>query len=170
MKRISKPGLYDVPELEYHADSVLAKRLGRSLSHSGAKTLANPKLTPAHFQHEREHGRPAKRTFDFGHAAHAFLLGTGLDIVRVDARDWRTNAAKAAAEEARERGAVPLLAEEYDRAQVMVEAARKHERVRQILDRAEAVEKSAYWVDHQTGVTRRARFDLLSRARSGRLI
>lgn len=173
---VRKPGLYDVPELEYHADTVLTKRLGRSLSHSGAKTLANPKLTPAHFAHEREHGREAKRAFDFGHVAHAFLLGTGLEIAEIPADTLAkdggatTTAAKAFVADARARGAVPMKPDEIQRARDMVDAAHQHPRVRQILDRTEHIEQSAYWIDEQTGVTRRARYDAISRTSRGRLI
>ena len=36
---ITAPGIFDVPELDYHADRLLAPQLGRSLSASGMKTI-----------------------------------------------------------------------------------------------------------------------------------
>ncbi|HVT98963.1 MAG TPA: PD-(D/E)XK nuclease-like domain-containing protein, partial [Acidobacteriaceae bacterium] len=63
-----------------------------------------------------------KRAFDFGHAAHRFVLGEGEDIVPVDADDWRTKAAKEQAESARAEGKVPLLRAEFDRALAMANA------------------------------------------------
>src|SRR3954471_5458063 len=105
---VTEPGVYpDIPELAYHADCVSEG----SLSCSGAKKLLPPSC-PALFKWERENPPPPKRQFDFGHAAHKLVLGVGPELVGVDAPDWRTNAAKAQRDEARARGAVPLLVHE----------------------------------------------------------
>jgi hypothetical protein len=156
---VDKPGVYDaLDEALYHSDPV-ASHLGRSLSVSGAKKLLPPS-TPARFAYEREHGQKASPAFDFGHAAHAHVLGVGATIVSVEADDWRTKAAKEAAAEARERGDVPLLAREYAKAQAMVDALRAHPLASAVLSGGKP-EQSIFWVDDDTGVCRRGRIDWL---------
>ena len=67
----------DVPESQYHADP--------ALSYSGMKTLLD---CPARFAWEREHGRPERAAYDFGHAAHQLVLGVGDPIAIIDADDF----------------------------------------------------------------------------------
>jgi len=156
---ITEPGLYDgLDEATYHADPVAA-HLGRSLSVSGAKKLLPPS-TPARFYWEREHGQAPRAAFDFGHAAHAFVLGVGAQIVSIDADDWRTKAAKEAGAEARARGAVPLLAREYEKAAAMEATLAAHPLASAVLSGGKP-EQSLFWVDEDTGVTRRGRIDWL---------
>ena len=73
MTVIESPGIYELDEATYHADRNLAPTLGRSLSSSGAKALLD---CPARFAYQREHP-VVKDAFDFGHVAHARLLGFG---------------------------------------------------------------------------------------------
>ena len=155
---ISEPGIFhDVSESVYHGDSGLAPHLGRSLSVSGAKTLLK---SPALFDYQRDHGRPPKDVFDFGHVAHKYVLGIGDQVVRVEAEDWRSKDARAAKVEARIRGQIPILAADDDRAKAMAAAVRAHPVAGKLFTEGEP-EQSAYWVDERTGVTRRARFDWL---------
>jgi hypothetical protein len=82
-----EPGVYeDISDTDYHGDK-------DSLSSSGAKALLPPSC-PAIFKQWRDHGRPPKKEYDFGHAAHRYVLGKGSEIVLVDADSWRTNKAK----------------------------------------------------------------------------
>jgi hypothetical protein len=156
---VDGPGLYlDIPEDRYHRDDALAPELGRSLSSSGAKALTT--RTPAHFAWEQVHGRPDRKVFDIGHAAHRFILGRGNEIQRVHARDWRTAAAKAEAAEARLAGRVPLLAEDYRAALGMAKAVKRHPTFGQLFTDGDP-EVSGYWIDPDTGVTCRARADWL---------
>jgi hypothetical protein len=153
---ISAPGIYDLDEAVYHADPC-GPELGHSLSVSGAKRLLQ---SPARFAYEREHGRPEKPAFDFGHAAHLYILGKGSEIARIEATDWRTNAAKDGRTEAYSSGKVPLLAADDDRAQALAQAVKVHPVAAAILSEGEA-EKSLFWTDPETGVTCRGRTDWL---------
>lgn len=161
---ITQQGVYDLPFDVYLADPVP----GGSLSTSGAKTLLN--TCPAVFAYEREHGRPDKAAFDFGHAAHSEVLGDGIQIVVVEG-EWRTNAAKAKVREAREAGATPLHAEDYAAVQAMAAALRAHPVAGKLLDPDRGTpEQSLFWTDERTGVWRRARLDSLPHPGLGRMI
>ncbi len=159
-----QPGVYDgMPDDIYHSDPVP----GGSLSASGARRLLPPSC-PALFKYERDHGRPPKREFDFGHAAHREVLGVGLDVHVVGAPDWRTKAARDEAAEARDAGKVPLLAAEYDQVKEMAKALREHPVARALFDPDHGKpEQSLFWTDERTGIWRRARLDWL-RKRDGR--
>jgi hypothetical protein len=162
---ITTPGVYDMPFDVYLADPVP----GGSLSTSGAKTLLNS--CPAIFAYEREHGRPEKAAFDFGHAAHSEVLGDGMRIVVVDADDWRTKAAREARDQAYAEGATPLLRKDYQHVQAMGDALRAHPVAGKLLDPGRGTpEQSLFWTDERTGVWRRARLDSLPHPGLGRMI
>lgn len=156
-------GVYeDMPEDVYHADPVP----GGSLSASGAKALLPPSC-PARYHYDREHPKP-RAAFDYGTAAHKLVLGTGPEIVIVDAADWRTNKAKEARTEAHERGAVPLLKDAYSEVEQMAAALRAHPVASALLatDRGKP-EQSLFWEDERAGIWRRARLDWLPDPRPG---
>jgi hypothetical protein len=161
---MTEHGVYaDYPEADYHQHP--------ALSASGAKKLLPPSC-PAIFKWEQDNGRPGKRAFDFGHAAHAKVLGVGAEIVTVDAADWRTKAAKEAADAARAVGQVPLLAHEVAQVDAMAAALRQHPFASALFDPARGgkPEQSAFWHDAMYGVDRRCRFDWLPATDGGRLI
>lgn len=165
---VEAPGVYpDIPDLDYHADPVPEG----SLSCSGAKRLLPPSC-PALFKHERDNGRPDKRQFDFGHAAHKLVLGVGLELAVIPGERWDTKAAKEAVAAARARGAVPVKEHEFATVQAMAAALRAHPIASVLLaDGAGTPEASLFWRDPQTGVMRRGRVDWLPNARpDGRLI
>jgi hypothetical protein len=118
---LSEPGVYDIPEDAYHRDPVP----GGSLSASGAKKLLPPSC-PALFHHELRNPEPPKRVFELGSAAHKLVLGSGPELVRIDADEWRTNAVKAEVAAARDRGAIPLKPAAYDAVHQMAAALRSH--------------------------------------------
>lgn len=164
---VTEPGVVlGMSEADYHGDPVPEG----SLSSSGARQLLPPSC-PALFRWALDNPAPPKRTFDFGHAAHRHVLGTGPELVAVDAPDWRTNAAKAARDEARLRGAVPLLAHEMTVVEDMAAVLSAHPVAGAFLhpDRGEA-EVSMFWRDEPTKVMRRARLDWLPTASTGRRI
>lgn len=163
---IADPGIYQMTEQQYHADPVA----GGSLSSSGARRILPPEC-PAKFRYQQQHGQPPKREFDLGHAAHQLVLGAGPEIEIIEADTYRTKAAQQQRDEARERGAVPVLALEWDQVQAMAEALRRHPVANALFDPSRgAPEQSLIWRDPQTGVMRRARFDWLPPQGSGRLI
>lgn len=154
MIELSTGAHFEVPDEQYHRDPVP----GGSLSASGAKRLLPPS-TPAHFAHWRAAGEEYKAEFDLGHAAHRLVLGTGLVIHRVEARDWRTNAAKAEAAKAREVGEVPLLADDHDRVVAMAAALRADPVASKLFRDGGRAEVTIVWRDPATGVMRRGRID-----------
>jgi hypothetical protein len=154
---VTATGIYDMTAEEYHADPVP----GGSLSSSGARKLLPPSC-PAIFRHDQLHGRPPKRTFDFGHAAHKEVLGTGPELVVIDADSYRTKAAQAARAAAYADGAVPLLPDEYDQVQSMADAILRHPVASVLFDPTRGrAEQNLFWRDPATGVWRRARLDWL---------
>lgn len=163
---IDQPGVYQMPADVYHADPVPAG----SLSSSGARLLLPPSC-PALFRYRVDHGQPPNRTFDFGHAAHQQVLGTGPDLVVVNAEDWRTNAAKEARDKAHAAGAVPLLAAEHEQVQAMAAALRAHPVAAVLFEPgAGRAEQALFWHDTEFGVWRRALLDWLRHRGTGRLI
>lgn len=147
----TREGFYAaVPEDEYHADTA-------SLSHSGAKTLLK---APALFRWEQDH--PVhKDVFDFGSAAHALVLGKGMENIYVTpCDDFRTAAARAEKAEARRVGLSVITPSDWLIVCDMADALASHSRTMQLLTDGEA-EVSAYAVDGWTGVLRRCRYDYL---------
>ena len=163
-------GIHDMPELDYHA------LRDTSLSASGAKLLVPPS-TPAHYRWAMDHAQPTKKAFDLGTAAHALALGTGPELVEIPDEILAKNGAasttdsKAFIAEARERGAIPLKADELAQIRAMADALRAHPIAGRLFTPGNGKpEQSLFWQD-VNGVTRRARLDWLpSPTASGRLI
>lgn len=145
------PGVYhDLAEADYHAHP--------ALSHSGAKTLMPPGC-PALFAYQREHGRPDKTAYDLGNAAHKTVLGTGWPTVVVEG-EWRSKDAKAAVAEARANGVIPLHQQDWDAAQAMAGALRRHPLASMLLSNGKP-EASMLWRDQRADVLLRGRVDWL---------
>ena len=147
--------VYGMPEIEYHA--------GPELSSTGAKRILR---SPAHYQWEQEH-RVEKAAYDFGHAVHALVLGTGLDIEVIDADGWRTKAAQDARKAAYAEGKVPMLAKDHARAVNTAVAVRSHPIAGPLFVAGEP-EVSMFWTDETTGVRCRGRIDWLKDFADGR--
>lgn len=152
---ITGPGMYDIPEDVYHADPVP----GGSLSSSGARRLLE--APPAVFDYERRHGKAATDAMAFGTAAHHQVLGTGAEIVPIDAENYQTKKAQEAKAEAIARGAVPMLPHQMSTLGAMAAALREHEVASRLLTSWGRPEQSAFWRDKDTGVICRARYDVL---------
>lgn len=160
---ITEPGIYQMTNEEYHADR-------GSLSSSGARLLLPPSC-PALFRHAQDNPQEPKKTFDLGNAAHKLVLGEGPDLVQIDADKWTTNAVKAEVAAVRDEGGIPLKPIEYEQVHSMADALRRHPVASVLFDPARGKpEQSLFWRDERTEVMRRARFDWLPDARSGRLI
>lgn len=165
-KPIIEPGVYDIPDHDYHADPVP----GGSLSCSGAKLLLPPNC-PAIYRWHQDHPRPPKKAFDLGHAAHKLVLGVGPELVIVDADNWKTKAAQAQRDQAHEEGKVPLLADDHDRVLGMANIIRQHDIAGRLFrPGCGRPEQSLFWTDPRTDVWRRARLDWLPNPSDGRLI
>jgi hypothetical protein len=155
MTVITEPGIYpDIPNDKYHADPVP----GGSLSVSGAKVLLE---APSKYAWQRTHATYSDR-FDLGSVAHALVLDDDtVEIVEVDAKDWRTKAATEAREAARARGAIALLSKDMRTCEDMADAITKNAEAAELLALPGKSEQSAFWIDHRTDIWRRARFDRL---------
>jgi hypothetical protein len=161
---ITEPGVYPMSHAEYLADPVP----GGSLSSSGARMLLPPSC-PALYRYRQDHPEH-KDVFDVGTAAHQLVLGTGPEIVVVDAPDWRSKAAKEARDEARTAGDVALLLDDYSRVVFMAEAIRRHPLAGPLLARSDVQpEQTLIWHDGEFGIWRRARLDA-HRSASRRLL
>ncbi|SIC55431.1 gp60 protein [Mycobacteroides abscessus subsp. abscessus] len=168
-------GIYaGIPDEAYHADHT-------SLSSSGARALLAPSC-PAIFRYEQEQPRKPKKEYDFGHAAHLYVLGEGSEIAALDPAihglnkdgspsksPTSTAAWQDAAREARERGQVPMHIDEIAKAKAMADKVREHPLAAALLADG-AAELSGYWHDRETGVRLRLRTDWLTNPGRGRFI
>lgn len=157
---VTKPGLYQMAEEDYHADPVPGDG---SLSASGAKLLLPPGC-PATYAWARKHPRDPSRAMEFGTAAHRQVLGTGWPVAVWPGSDWTKLVdgvnPRAWREEQRAAGLIPILAREQETITAMAAAIEAHQTARLLLDRGEIMpEMSLFWVDDETGVWCRARVD-----------
>lgn len=151
-----KPGIYrDVEENAYHAGTDEP-----SLSVSGAKVLID---CPARYHYQQSH-RPQKREYDFGHAAHAKVLGVGLEIVAIPddtlsaTGSTGTKAAREFIDQARVDGKVPMKATELAVVDAMASAIESHADAVRLLSTG-TPEMSFYWRCEETRVLCRGRAD-----------
>lgn len=153
-------GVHDLDEATYHADPCPEP----SLSSSIAKLLVNRSPRHAWCAHPRlnPNCQPVESTkFDLGSAFHTLFLRSGVEVVAIEADDWRTKAAKAARDAARAAGKTPMLAEQLVRAKRMVELVQEqipeHEGLAEAFAAGKA-ERAIVWRE-DNGVWCRARLD-----------
>lgn len=116
----------EITTTQYHDDDTGHDE--PSLSSSLANVICRSSLAHAYAAHPRLGNAIARKTsdaFDLGDVVHGLLLEGEDRIVEVDAKDWRTNAAKAERDAAREAGMVPLLISQAERCRTMVSAVRE---------------------------------------------
>lgn len=168
----TRDGIYGwVDEQAYHADR-------GSLSVSGAKLLLPPSC-PAKFREQQDNPPPPKRVYDFGSFFHLIVLGKGVDIVEIDADNYRTKAAREQRDAAHAAGKVPVLvgaganddfAAEIGKAQAMADSVLAHPIAGELLTHPRnLVEQAIYATDPKTGVRLRGRTDCLHFADDGRV-
>lgn len=163
---IHEPGVYpDLGHDDYHRDPVP----GGSLSSTGARRILPPSC-PAKFRWEQLNPTPPTKVMKVGTVAHALVLGTELAVKVLDFDNWRTNAAKEQAAEAEARGQIAMLRKEFEPIKAMAEALLQHKIAVKLIEGAQP-EASLIWQDTETGIWRRARYDLLRQpSASGRLL
>lgn len=147
---ITEPGVYSLPAEEYHGDPVV----GGSLSSTGARQLLT---CPARFDYYRRNGRPDKKTFDLGRAAHTRVLGVGdeVEVIAGSGKNpnaWATDADKAAVAAARAAGRTPIKPAEGDTIEEMAAALRAHDDAGPLFARPGKAEQSLVYQDKETGV------------------
>ncbi len=163
LAEVTEPGVYDLTEAEYHADPVP----GGSLSASGAKLLLPPSC-PALYRYRRDHPK-VTAAFEYGTAAHKYVLGEGPLITVVDGERWDTKAAKEKVAAIRDSGGIALKQRELDEIEAMARAIWEHPVASALFDPARGkAEQSLFWVDEATGIWRRARLDWLPWTQAGR--
>lgn len=135
------------------------------LSSSSARKLLPPSC-PARFKWELDNPPPPRAAFDFGHAAHTFVLGEGEQIARLDYDSFRSKAAQTDRDDARSRGLVPLLAADYDKAVAMAKVLRSSPDAAALFTNGQA-EVVKHWTDEQTGTPLRTKYDWLPEAGNG---
>jgi hypothetical protein len=153
-------GIYSADQLsleQYHRDIVP----GGSLSSSGARALLDPGC-PAQFDYDRKHPQLPKKEFEIGTAAHSLLLGTGAELVVVDAEKWTTKAVQAEVAAIRAEDKIPLKPSDLEKVTAMVAAVRQHPVAGPLFTPGSGTaEQSLYWEDPDTKVTCRCRPDWL---------
>jgi hypothetical protein len=165
--KIGGPGLYPhMDEADYHADpapepSLSAHDADTLLSASPLHTWTDhPRLNPVAGQ------RAPSADMLFGQAAHALLAGQGeARIVWIDAKDYRTNAAKDARDAAIRDRLIPLLLGEKAKLHAMrdavIDQAGRDPQLQEILQAPGDTEVAAFAQDR--GVWVRALFDWMPR-------
>ncbi len=159
----TKPQFLDVTEESYHADS-LGIDCGPTLSASIAKIIVAESPLHAWSRHPKLGAVVGEATdaSDRGTLIHALLLGAGREVVKVDAKDWRTNAAKDARAAARKAGKLPVLAGKLDDASEVADMLRRRlETKGVVLDGVS--EQTIVW--RSDGVACRGRIDHLRATR-----
>lgn len=137
-----------------------------SVSNSDAKLLLD---APALYRYHKDNPRTwGSRQMNLGSAAHTRVLGEGDELVKIPAAEYRTNESKRLRDEALAAGKIPLLGVrkyddrpcEWDVVDEMAKVLEQDPLAPKLFAKGRA-EVSAFWIDPETGVPRRCRFDWL---------
>lgn len=157
--KVDGPGVYSLPEAEYHARP--------ELSSTGIRKLLPPSC-PALFQHWRENTEPRKKAWDIGSAAHKLVLGVGPELVCVEGDGklgpevWNTASVKAKVTAVRDRGGITLKPSEWEAVHAMAAKLREHPVASRLFEPGSGRgEQTLIWRDERTGVMCRALLDWL---------
>ena len=163
-----KPGVYfDVDEQFYHGDPVERPSLSSSI---GKVLLAQ---SPQHAWHAHPRLNPDfepnnERKFDIGKAVHAIGLEDSPErIAIIPHADYRTNAAKAARDDALAAGLMPLKTAEYEQALAIAMAMRRElPKFKECAAFKDGVSEVTLIWEEPGGVLCRARIDRMANDRS----
>jgi hypothetical protein len=153
--------VHDLDEKVYHSHPALSYSTGKHYLRS-----------PAHYLHELNN-RKERKEFDFGHAVHGLVLGTGMGIVEIPESVLASNgavsttAAKEFIANARADGKVPLKADVFEKVKACANAVLMNTEARGLLEVAGEPEVSLFATDPDTGIEIRGRLDYLPDARPG---
>jgi hypothetical protein len=121
-----KPGIHAIEPARYYSDA-----LGNEPSLNGTVLKALIDASPlhawtAHARLNPDYRETVDKKFDVGSAAHElFLLNDDSRVAVVDAADWRTKAAQAVRDQAREERMIPLLSGQWQDVARMLAALRE---------------------------------------------
>lgn len=145
-----EPGVYDgIPADDYHRDP-------DSISSTGLRQILPPGCPAAYRYGQSEHSE----VLDFGRLAHRLVLGDGDKFVIAPYDAFRTNEAKEWKAEQEAAGMTVIAAIAHREAQDMAAAVQAHPWAGLLFTEGKP-EQSLYWIDPETGVSCRARFDWL---------
>ena len=155
---ITEPvALYDLDEVEYHADRLLPER---SLSSTMAKTIISPG-GPARLREIMLNGQPRKPEWDFGSAAHQRILGRGQPVIAIEG-DRRKKDVRDAITKAETAGSLVVKPEELESIERMAAAILDHPLAAELLTAGQGKpEVSMFGLDQATGRWLRGRLDFL---------
>lgn len=160
MTTITQALVPDLDEALYHSGAWLDEP---SLSVSGAKRILK---SPALYKWEQENP-PTRKVYDFGHAAHAKVLGVGLEVVTCPPDLLGSNGAASTTKAkewiaaAKADGKVVLTAKELATVDGMATALEDHKEATELLSEGWA-EQSLVWRDDETKILLRGRVDWLT--------
>lgn len=121
---LDKPGIYDIPLVEYIADPAPEPSLSASVAH----TLITQSPLHAFVQHPRLNKGvidSGSSKMDIGTIVHGIVLeGDESRLVIVEADDWRTKVARETRDAARLAGCVPVLSGDMGQVREIAQAAR----------------------------------------------
>lgn len=151
----SRSGYHDDPcETPSLSRSVLVELLHKSPRHAWQM---HPRLNP-------DYRAVEDSRFDLGAAAHDLLMHGDGRVTVVPADDWRTKAARAARDEARKEGNVPILEKHRAPLMAMIESCRsclEHSEFKGLLRAAGNTKKEVPIVWRESGILCRCMPDLL---------
>lgn len=158
--RITKAGLYEVSEADYHADKNICP--APSLSSSGARKILAK--CPAKFWWEQHNPKDKTEALDMGGAAHEWLLEgdkwSDRYYVLPEDHDGRTKEGKKTVADMVEQGKRPLKYEAFRAIKEMKKALEAHEYAMAAFEHGRN-EQSLYWFDEEFGIWCRTRPDCL---------
>jgi PDDEXK-like domain of unknown function (DUF3799) len=159
------PGIHNLTAEQYHSDPAPTP----SLSSSIANILLDQSPAHAWMAHPRlntRHETEEDSRFDLGSAAHLMLLERREDrIVRVQADDWRTKAAKEQRDAARANGQYPILERQYVDCLAMCSAAQDYMVDTELSDLLATGDPEQTLLWQESNLWYRCRPDLLSKDR-----
>lgn len=166
--KISQPGFYvGVGADAYHADPCPEPSLSSSLAkvlltESPLKArVKHPRLSPGNVDEEE-----ADPKFDLGTVCHALLL-EGVDLMEVvDAKDWRTNAAKEKRAAARAAGKIAVLTHQSENVNRMLAVALEFISQSEIASSWDDAESEVVGIAREGDVWLRCMFDRITRDRT----
>ena len=160
---IESPGVYTgIPKEVYQGQLTVRPSMSRSMAHE-LVTSCPEKLWAGCYLNPR-HEPVKKKEFDIGDASHLIVLEPdqwGDRVVLVDARDYRTDAAKEARDAAYAAGKTPLLPQQRDHILAMHRALIANSDARALLFEDDGSENELTFVaiEEETGIYVKARAD-----------
>lgn len=146
-----KPGIYNMPAPQYHADSCPTPSLNAGL----ITTLLDKSPAHAFCEHPRLDGNKRFKptvASDNGSLAHSLLFEGIANMVEIEADSYRTKAAQEARDAAREAGKIPVLPPQVGTIKGMVAGAQRvWTRCPELADYPQdkgVGEQSLFWTEH----------------------